>query len=236
MKAILLCAGRGSRLDPLTIDRPKCLVEVGGAAILDHQISALHACGIHEVVIVAGYRGDKIRSHVARHPGGEKISVEYNARWAATNSIASVWTVRSMLDQPFVLVNGDTIFSPELLERSLARVEAEVNLLIEHGTTHADDMRVRLDGDRISRVAKQLDDAAFRSLGIIVSTGGERYLGALTGVIGSPGGEGRYHHDVIDQLAGDNLVNPVPVSGMRWQEIDTIADIECFDQSMSRAA
>lgn len=236
MKAILLCAGRGSRLDPLTVDRPKCLVEVGGAAILDHQISALHSCGIHEVVVVAGYRGEKIENHVARHPRGERISVAHNSRWAATSSIASVWAVRSMLNQPFVLVNGDTIFPPELLARALARVETEVNLLIEYGSNHSDDMRVRLNDGKIAGVGKQIDDATFRSLGIIVSTGGERYLGALTDVIASPGGEGRYHHDVIDQLASVHQVNPVAVSGMRWQEIDTIADIECFDQSLSRAA
>lgn len=236
MKAILLCAGRGSRLDPLTVDRPKCLVEVGGAAILDHQISALHACGIHEIVVVAGYRCDAIHDHVAGHPLERSIDVAYNPRWATSNSIGSVWTARAHLANPFILVNGDTIFSPALLGKALRAVECGVNLLIEQSAAMDDDMRVGVSDGRIAEVGKGLDDASFRSLGIIVSTGGERYLGALADVLDAPDGDQSYHHAVIDRLARDAEVHPVTVTGMHWQEIDQVGDIDLWNARRERHA
>lgn len=236
MKAILLCAGRGSRLDPLTADKPKCLVEVGGAAILDHQIAALHACGIHEIVVVAGYRCDSIIDHVARHPFERGIDIAYNPHWATSNSIGSVWAARAHLRNPFVLVNGDTIFTPDLLARALRNVECGVNLLIERSSAAADDMRVGVADGRIAAVGKGLDDAAFRSLGIIVSTGGERYLGALAETVEAPDGDQCYHHAVIDRLARDTAVGAVTVTGMHWQEIDRVGDIEMWHTQRERHA
>jgi choline kinase len=236
VKAILLCAGRGSRLDPLTADKPKCLVEVGGAAILDHQIAALHACGIHEVVIVAGYRCDSIKEHVARHPAESGIDVTYNPRWATSNSIGSVWAAKSHLRNPFILVNGDTIFSPELLRKAMRSVETGVNLLIERAAAAGDDMRVTLRDGRLAAVGKHIENAAFRSLGIIVSTGGERYLGALANVLEAPDGDQSYHHAVIDRLAQHTAVNPVAVTGMHWQEIDRVSDIALWNGHRERYA
>ena len=66
MKAIILSAGQGSRLSPLTIDRPKCLVEIDGLSLLDRQISVLRSCGVEEIILVGGYLGKKLENKAQR--------------------------------------------------------------------------------------------------------------------------------------------------------------------------
>ena len=82
MKAIILAAGRGSRLKGLTDDRPKCLVELGGVRLLDWQLAALKAAGIEDVVVVTGYRADLLQA--------EGVRTIHNPDWARTNMVRSL--------------------------------------------------------------------------------------------------------------------------------------------------
>ena len=89
MKAIIISAGQGSRLLPLTLEMPKCLVHVNGRAILDHQIVALRAAGIGEIVVVGGYRYDQLAAHIATASPGGRVRLVRNPFWAAASSIGS---------------------------------------------------------------------------------------------------------------------------------------------------
>jgi choline kinase len=237
-RAVLISAGRGSRLGALTDNTPKCLVKVAGKAIIDHQIHALHESGVEEIIVVAGFRREAIAAHIAKMDAADRPAVIFNPFWSVSSSIGSVWEARAFLNAPFCLINGDTIFDAPLLRSALARVRPGVNLLVDGGPFEPDDMRVEVDGARILAVGKKLPDSAnlFRSLGMIVSTSadGEPYLGALEHVISQPEGRLSYHHDIIDRLAKEVAVHPVIVDKGHWREIDSPEDIRAYEEFLVR--
>jgi choline kinase len=235
MKAIIIAAGHGSRLLPLTLETPKCLVPVGGRAILDHQLRAIRAAGITAVTVVGGYRIEQIGEHLAARPGrtgGDGLTTElvFNPFWAAGSSIGSVWAARACLNDGFVLMNGDTIFDAAVLAAAVEDARRGVKLVVDAlASPEPDDMLVTVADGRVRAVGKGLDPAhaTHRSLGIVASTGGGAYADALRAVIGGDDGIHAFHHAIIDRLAGIDAVAAVTIpAGTPWQEIDRPDDIE----------
>jgi choline kinase len=105
MKAIILAAGRGSRMKDLTEERPKCLVELRGKALLDLQLDALRAAGIAEIAIVTGYRRELLAS---------RGLVEFhNSRWAETSMVSSLACAQNWLQaEPCIVSYSDIFYSP----------------------------------------------------------------------------------------------------------------------------
>ncbi len=230
--AILLCAGLGSRLLPLTADRPKCLIEVGGRTILEHQIEALREAGVGDITVVGGYRFDRIEAFVAERWGpSDRPELVLNPFFAISSSVGSVWAARHRLTAPFCLLNGDTVYDPVLVADGLARLKLGLNLFVEEvGTPETDDMLVRLDGGgRIVAVGKNLPPmlARHRSLGFVVGNAvdGAGYARALGRVIREVEGVQAFHHTIVDRMAREGHVHAVPFQGGVWTEIDRPEDI-----------
>jgi L-glutamine-phosphate cytidylyltransferase len=231
MKAIILAAGQGTRLLPFTRAHPKCLVPVGGKAILDHQVEALAASGIHDVLVVGGYRIDRLEQHLSQLPAARRPGLLCNPFWPVANSISSVWAARAELDRPFCLLNGDTIFTAPLIRAALERAGQGVGLLVEPTDDfQLDDMLVAVEGDTIRAVGKTLaeGEARHRSLGFIIAKGAGPgiYRAALDEVICADEGHARFHHAVIDRLAWDGAVTAIESGGPGWIEIDRPEDID----------
>lgn len=237
MKAILLAAGHGSRLLPLTLSAPKCLVPVGGRAILDHQLDACAAAGIEAAVVVGGYRIEQVAEHLASRSqgmgGAIATSLVFNPFWAAASSIGSVWAARDHLRGPFALMNGDTLFDPDVVAHAVSDRRRGVRLVVDRlGTVEEDDMLVEVapapDGDRVRAVGKDLplERATHRSLGLILSAGGGAYADALRAVIGADNGIHAFHHAVVHRLASVDACGAIEIpAGTHWQEIDRPEDI-----------
>lgn len=104
-KAVILAAGRGSRMNGFTQDRPKCLLEIGGRALIDWQIDTLRAAGIGRIAVVRGYRGDLL----ADRP----VTGIDNPRWADTNMVRSLLLAeRWMGDDDCLVSYGDIVYAP----------------------------------------------------------------------------------------------------------------------------
>ncbi|QLQ25741.1 MAG: phosphocholine cytidylyltransferase family protein [Dechloromonas sp.] len=118
MKAIILAAGRGSRMKDLTGERPKCLVELRGKALLDWQLEALRAAGITEIAIVTGYKRELL---------GNRGLVEFhNARWAETNMVSSLACAQDWLQAEPCIVSYSDIFYCPMAVQSLMTCEASL--------------------------------------------------------------------------------------------------------------
>jgi choline kinase len=234
MKAIILAAGHGSRLLPLTLTTPKCLVEVGARAILDHQLDAVAAAGFDGAVIVGGYRIDQIAAHLGERDGAIPTELVFNPFWSSANSIGSVWAARPHLEAPFALMNGDTVFEPAILRTAIGGDANGTALLVEPLVDAGlDDMLVETEGDRVIAVGKHLvgHRATDRSLGLIVSHGGTAYADALRAVIGEENGIHAYHHAVVARVAQGPGVRAVRIApGAHWQEIDRPEDIALWER------
>ena len=118
MRAIILAAGRGSRLRHLGEERPKCLVELEGKPLLERQIAALRRGGAQEIGVVRGYRADMIA-----FPG---LSYFTNERWAETNMVMSLAAAATWLRSGPVIVSYADIFYRSELVRGLAAAPGQL--------------------------------------------------------------------------------------------------------------
>ena len=107
MKLIILAAGQGARLRPLTDNCPKCLVQVAGKAILDRLFEAAESTGFTEIVLVGGHCADAL----ARYPA----QIVHNFRYAETNMVRSLFCAETHFGDGFVLSYGDIFYRPEIL-------------------------------------------------------------------------------------------------------------------------
>lgn len=122
MKALILAAGCARRLRPLTDHTPKCLLEVGGKAILGHTLSACLHAGLNEIKIVTGYLEDQIQAYCQENFPQAHISYVHNAKFETTNNIYSLYLARDWFQsQEFMLLDSDIIFSPKILTDLMAQ-------------------------------------------------------------------------------------------------------------------
>ncbi|GBD97678.1 bifunctional IPC transferase and DIPP synthase [bacterium BMS3Abin06] len=117
--ALLLAAGTGSRLQPLTNDVPKCLTEVSGVSILERLTLCLRQHGFERLIVVVGYLDSCIRRFPGNSINGLTIDYIVNYQYRTTNNIYSLWLARKMIDEPFLLVESDIVFDAFLLENML---------------------------------------------------------------------------------------------------------------------
>lgn len=230
MKAIIISAGQGTRLLPLTLEIPKCLVEVHGRTILDHQIAALRLAGIEQIVVVGGYRVGQIAAHLQRIGSPADVTLIVNPFWSVASSIGSVWAAREFLGGPFCLLNGDTLFDASVIKEALHDMQPGVNLLVEGMVeSEHDDMRVEVQGLHVQAVGKDLPKArsSHRSLGVVLcpDADGGAYRAALAAVISAENGHNAYHHAVIHTLAATAGVTAIANHSGLWCEIDRPEDI-----------
>jgi UDP-N-acetylglucosamine diphosphorylase/glucosamine-1-phosphate N-acetyltransferase len=124
MKAVILAAGEGLRLQPITLTRPKHLISVGGKPILEHCMNALKASGIDEAIVVVHYMADAIRKHFG---DGSKfgLKIEYAMQEAIVGTGNAVGAVEPYVNDSFVLVYGDLLFTPEAVKSVVSLSQKE---------------------------------------------------------------------------------------------------------------
>ena len=108
---IILAAGQGTRLHPLTIDRPKCLVELHGKSLLDWQLKTAHFVGIEDVVVVGGYHAEQL------YRSGIQVVINHN--FAHTNMVTSLFKAEAYFGDAFIVSYGDIVYSPKVLKMLL---------------------------------------------------------------------------------------------------------------------
>ena len=132
MKVIILAAGQGTRLRPLTDDRPKCMVEVNGTSIIERQLDIMYACGIEQkdITIIAGYRGDVLKKKFETSSQNFIINTEYET----TNMVYSLMCARAFMEtQKDILISyGDIIYNENVL-RKILKSKAAASVVVDDG-------------------------------------------------------------------------------------------------------
>lgn len=233
-RALVLAAGMGRRLMPLTLDRPKCLIEVGGWAILRQLLYGLRSAGVDEWVIVVGYRREMIQATLpAWRLAPRRLHWVENPEYRTTNTLASVATAAHLLrGEPFLLLNGDLWIQPHALD-PLIRSRHEDAMLVDRSVRLDNEaMKVILDGQlRVRRLGKKLPPAASsgESIGAyrFGAEGGGRFLDEVV-VRAAAGDVQSFYEAALDDLAGRGF-HPasIDVPPHTWTEIDDAHDLAC---------
>ncbi len=132
MKVIILAAGQGTRLRPLTDHCPKCMVEVNGKSIIERQLETMYACGIEEddIIIVAGYKNDVLRERLKN----TKIHFVINKEYEATNMVYSLMCAKNTMELAgdILISYGDILYNAEVLNKIL-NAQAESSVIVDDG-------------------------------------------------------------------------------------------------------
>lgn len=235
MKAILLSAGQGSRLLPLTADTPKCTLDVGGQSLLEWQLHALADNGFQEIVVVTGFRAAQVEAITAKF---DRVPVRtlYNPFYAVSDNLATCWLAREEMTPPFAIVNGDTIFEAATLRALIAgRGDTDITLACDVKDAYDDDdMKVVIEGGRLRRVGKKLDRAEVNgeSIGMMLfnEKGASRFRARLEQIMRRDEGNARWYLSAIDELAQEGGVGICNIHGHGWCEVDDRADLEHADR------
>jgi len=228
--AVLLVAGIGSRLRPITDTRPKALAPVGDETILGRAVRLLLDFGISRLILATGYRQDAVRAAL----GGLACEVVLcpNPRYDSTQNSVSLALCRDAVGgRSFFKLDGDVVFDPELLER-IAAGGAELTAGVDSSRKlDAEAMKVVVSADRILRFGKAvpLAESHGESIGIerISAEASGKLFDALDERVAA-GVTDLYYEDVYSQMIarGELSATAADVSGLRWTEVDTFEDLE----------
>ena len=227
-RAVLLCAGAATRLRPLTADRPKCLLEVGGETILARAVRLLLSAGVRKLVIATGYRQEDVRAAMVDLPA--EVSFCHNAHFARTQNAVSLHHCADMVaGHSFFKLDGDVLFSAAVLERLLAD-DAPLSVAVERrDDLGEEEMKVVTEGNDIRAFGKKLDPriCAGESIGIekLDAAASLALFRALARAV-AQGRTDLYYEDVYGELVGAGMKgHAVDVTDLPWIEIDTADDL-----------
>lgn len=238
IKAIILSAGQGRRLMPLTENMPKCCLPLAGRTLLEWQIDSLAANGVKDIVVVTGFGHHVVESVIGRIEG-VNVRTLYNPFYALSDNLGTCWVVRSEMNQPFLLINGDTLFEPMVLNRLLASDSSQpITLATDNKESYDDDdMKIVADGNRLLRVGKklELDQVNGESIGMMLfnPVGAAAFVSRIESLMGGPDGLARWYLSAIDELARTGLVNICSIHGHGWCEVDDLDDLRHAEVTVS---
>ena len=168
MQAIILAAGLGTRLRPITDEVPKCMVSVNGIRIIDKQIDNLHKAGVKDIVVVGGYKADVLKKHLERYNG---ITFVENSRYAETNNMYSLYlALKHTEGSGFLLMNADVYFDANIIAGLLEK-DKEGNSLIacDRSGYLEESMKIATDENgKIKHISKQIAEDEYYAVSIDV--------------------------------------------------------------------
>jgi len=243
MNLIILAAGRGRRLYPLTKDRPKSLLELGdGTTLLDRQLSqAVAADCVTQVTVVTGYRYDMIERCLDKYRDSVHVTTLYNPYFDASNALMSLWCSHHlMLDEDFFISNGDNIYSDGFLQRAYRQSSEGISLMISRKDHYDDDdMKVRKDSaGALAEVSKSLphDRAQADSVGLVLVRGEvfrRQFRDTLLAMVHDPASVSAFWQESLNALVSSGgSVMLHEVSRDSWAEVDFHPDIEAMRKAV----
>ncbi len=226
MRAIILAAGMGTRLRPLTKDRPKALVRVEGEPIIERQIKFLQEAGIGEIFVVTGYLAQEF-DYLAQKYG---VRLIYNDKYNVYNNCYSMYLVREYLGKTYVL-EGDVFLLDNFLQTNL-----------EYSTYFAG-LKEDFKGEWIVKFDKEnyITDISIASGTDYIMSGisywtpedGKRIRKMLEGVVQARDFEDLFWDDLIKDSLEEFNLKIHKIKGNQWVEIDTVEDLEEAESLLS---
>ena len=231
MKAILLAAGIGSRIRPLTDDKPKSLLDVNGRTILFNMIENVQAVGMNEVIVVTGYLEEILKAYITENFPSLSVTFIRNEKYLDTNTGYSLLLTREAVgDDSFIKFDADVIFERSVLEK-LVNHEAETALLIDRNINlEAEEVKaITTPEGRVLKVGKKLNPHESTGESIGIEKIGKEAAKVLYAELGSlmqdQSNWKEYYDDSYTTLVERGVpFHAVDITGHRWVEIDTHED------------
>ena len=250
MRAIVLAAGMGRRLEPHTVDTPKCLLELGGKTLLHRYLEALAALGVPEAVLVVGHLKEQVVAAAVHGPAGVRVRVVENDRYTRGN-IVSLWQARQEFDDDVLIMDADILFPREMLARLLAAPDANAIAVDEQAKAAGDTPEVACEDGWVVEVTKRTDqDPRVRGAAVgmlrLAAEAAEILREILEEFIDT-GNDTVEYEEVLRDLASEVPIGVVEMGDLPWVGInvqselarardDILPRVELLDQGEAVAA
>ncbi len=225
MKAIILAAGLGSRLRPITDEVPKCMVPVNSIRIIDKQIDNLIKAGVRDVYVVSGYKAEVLDAHLRKNY--PFVTIIPNSRYAETNNMYSLYLVSKYVKGgEFLLMNSDVYFDANIIKGIVSgegsKIACDKSMFLEES------MKVTFDGKKVNHISKKITEKEYYAVSIdvyrISAKDGEVLFKEVEDTIIGRKDENSWTEVALDNIFGKTEFCPYIIDG-RWFEIDNHEDL-----------
>jgi len=229
MNAVILAAGIGSRLRPITDTVPKCLVKVSGIPILQYQIEAYTKAGVEKIIIVTGYLSDQVRHYlrsIAIDPS--HVLLIENPDYLRTNNMYSLWLTKDWINDDLLLSNGDVIFDHQIIQ-AIHKADSGNYVVVDRGKYIEESMKVVVVDEYIVNISKTISPEDAYATSIDLYRLNKKATSSLFSII-----EENYilkdklnlwTEVALKDLFEYELIKPFDINQRRWIEIDTLTDL-----------
>ena len=246
MKGLILSAGMGTRLDPLTRTCPKCMVHVAGRPMMEYQLDALRRAGVEACTIVVGYMADSVRGYFGATYRGVQLSYVENKVYAGTNNLYSFWLAKSELDDDVLLLEGDLVFDEQLVSQ-LVRMDEENVAIVDRFQQDMDGTVILADGGVAKSMVLKADQgpgfdyhSALKTVNIyrLSKESLEDEIVPMMQEFLEEGRDDQYYEAVFATLIDSGRLNMAVMNtgNNRWAEIDTLGDLREAEKLFAAAS
>jgi len=240
MKGIILSAGMGTRLQPLTLNQPKCLVNVAGKPMMEYQLDAIGKAGIRECTIVVGFMADAVRHHFGSRYRGIAISYVENTDYASTNNLCSLWLAKDQFDDDILLLESDLVFDDQLISRLVSLIEPNI-AVVDRFQSHMDGTVILAERNTAKSMVLKSDQSKWFNYSTALKTVNIYRLSkqSLSDLIVpemesflDDGRSDQYYEAVFASLIGSGRMEMcvMTTGNNKWAEIDDIGDLRSAEE------
>lgn len=246
MKGLILSAGMGTRLHPLTRTRPKCLVHVAGRPMMEYQLDSLRRAGVDNCTIVVGYMAEAVRRYFGSDYRGVSLSYVENTTYASTNNLYSFWLARAEFDDDVLLLEADLVFDDRLVRELVVMDEPNV-AIVDRFQSNMDGTVILAENGAAKSMVLKVDQGpgfdyrrALKTVNIY-RLSKESLVEAIVPKMDEFLQEGRadqYYEAVFADLIATGRMNMAVMNtgNNKWAEIDTLSDLRDAEKRFSAAS
>ncbi len=240
MKAVILAAGVGRRLRPYTKNTPKCLLEVAGKEILAHQIDIFAEVGVKELVIVIGYKRNRIKKFLASYKPAKYLKITFieNKEYKSTGSSYSLWLARNHIKDEFICINADLLFHHNFLKELLNTKHPNAMIIEKKVELNGDMVKVIIRNNQIIEMTRKRDFHNYcgEAVGPVkFSKGGAKVIIKMIGKLIKKGEKQKALYFLMHDFAKKYPLFAIDSFNLPWFEIDTKEDLQKVEKEIKKS-
>lgn len=227
-----MAAGVGSRIQGVIGNQPKCLIRVEGNTLIGRMVEMLRRRGIEDISVVTGFKNELIQEEL-----GDRVTYFHNPFYRVTNSIASLWFARDLLDGDLLLLNADLFVEGEVLDVALAQT-GPVVMLSDSTRIETADFRFGVEGSRILKYGNQLKDhetdCEYVGIVRIDQAFVEKFKERLLLMVRTEDYRNWWEGVLYDFIEEGDTICHIDIRGFFWTEVDHAVDYQRLQDWISR--